>query len=137
MQYKIGRLCTPKMTSGSPRWTKIHPILTSTVLNYIQKPLELEKFHQFLTCGTQSAHFYLNIFLNQKYIWQDSSYVKIYLKTQDTILLMGGIHIWGSMTKYLGEMKEKQATGEISIQDYVDLCRKCTRKSLTTKISKN
>ena len=81
---------------------------------------------------------FLPIYLSEpEYLCQDSSYVKIYLKTQDTILLMGGIHIWGSMTKYLGEMKEKQATGEISIQDYVDLCRKCTRKSLTTKISKN
>lgn len=55
----------------------------------------------------------------------------------DTLLLIGGIHIGGSMTKHLGKLKEKQATGNFSIQDYVELRRICTRNCHNKKSSKN
>ncbi len=46
-----------------------------------------------------------------KYIWHDHFYIKTHLEILDTLLLIGGIHIGGSMTKHLGKLKEKQATG--------------------------
>ena len=58
----------------------------------------------------------------------DHFYIKTHLEILDTLLLIGGIHIGGSMTKHLGKLKEKQATEKFSIQDYVELRRICTRK---------
>ena len=52
----------------------------------------------------------------------------MHLEILDTILLIEGIHIGGPMTKHLDNLKEKQATREISKQDYVKISRICTRK---------
>ena len=60
------------------------------------------------------------------------TYVKGHLETRNTLLVIGGIHIEGSKTKHISKVKQKQEVGEISIHDYIESCRKCTRKTITT-----
>ena len=46
-----------------------------------------------------------------QYICHDHFYIKTHLEILDTLLFIGGIHIGSSMTKHLGKVIEKQATG--------------------------
>ena len=59
-----GRLCTPKMTSVDPRWTKIYHIVIKCVLNSLQKRLQVCHMHQFLTQVKETSIFHLSIFQN-------------------------------------------------------------------------
>ena len=56
-------------------------------------------------------------------------YMKQYLETQDTLVLIGGIQIGSSMIKHIGKGIQKQAKEEAIWQDQVATHGKCTRKT--------
>ena len=49
-------------------------------------------------------------------------YIKQHLETKDTLVLMGGIQIGGSMIRYIGKGIQKLAKGEAIWQDQVATC---------------
>ena len=50
-------------------------------------------------------------------------------KDQDTLVLMAGIQIGGSMTRYIGKDIQKLGKGEAIWQDQVATRELCTKKS--------
>ena len=76
----------------------------------------------------ETAHFTSKYLLRLETYMTEEFYIILHLEILDTILLMEGIHIGGILLNHLGNLQEKEATGEISELVYMETCRICTRK---------